>query len=144
MPYWTPACLLTNNGPQFVSRFYEILCMFLEVKHVMTTANHPQIHGQAELYIKTIITPLHHYAAKHERDLDLFVQPLTGAYNAEAPHTIGMTTSSLAISLQPGVLAAFVRPTALPTDTKSEPLPKCCATSFYPLYQKSGTTATSE
>lgn len=74
VPYGTPAFLLADNGPQFVSKLFEMLCSFLGVKHLSITACHPQTSGQAERYNKTIVGRLCHYFAGHQRNSDLFVQ----------------------------------------------------------------------
>lgn len=50
MPYGIPAFLLTDNGPHFIRTVSETLCKFLGMKPLMTTANNPKTHGQAERY----------------------------------------------------------------------------------------------
>lgn len=47
-PYGIPDHLLTVKGSPFVSRFFAALCGFLGLKHLKTTAFHPQTYGQAE------------------------------------------------------------------------------------------------
>lgn len=79
IPYGIPKYLLTDNGPQFTSKFFAMICSLLGVKHLTTTAYHPQTKGQVEHYNKTIVTRLRHYVAEHQRDWDTLVQPLTYA-----------------------------------------------------------------
>lgn len=55
----------------------------LQGKNLMATAYNLKANGQVVMYKKTIVTRFHHYIAEQQRDLDLFVQPLTYAYNTE-------------------------------------------------------------
>lgn len=84
--------LLAENRPQIVRKFFETLRTFLGVKDLTTTAYHPQANGQAERYNKIIVPRLRHHVAEHQRNWDLFVQPLTYAYNTQVPHPTGMTS----------------------------------------------------
>jgi len=43
-----PRTILSNRGPQFVSRFIEELTKALGTKQMLSTAYHPQIDGQME------------------------------------------------------------------------------------------------
>ena len=43
-----PKAILSNRGPQFVSRFIEDLIKALETKRMLSTAYHPQTDGQME------------------------------------------------------------------------------------------------
>lgn len=40
--YGGPRYLLTDNGKQFVAKFFESVCGMLGVNHFLTTAHHPQ------------------------------------------------------------------------------------------------------
>jgi len=79
IPYGIPEQILSDNGKQFVSKFFAALCAFLGAKLTTTTAYHPQCNGQTERYNKTIIARLRHYVDEHQSDWDEFVQPLTYA-----------------------------------------------------------------
>lgn len=96
------------------------VCMFLELKHLTTTASHPQTDGQAERNNKTIFVRLHHHIAEHNLDWYPFVQPLTYKYNAQVHCTTGTTPFSFAFSRQPLGRATFVTPTTMQTDARSE------------------------
>lgn len=43
--YRIPEHLVTENGPQFMSAFFAILCGFLGLKHLTTAAYHTQTNG---------------------------------------------------------------------------------------------------
>lgn len=69
---------------QFLSKFFGSLCTYIKTKHMKTTEYNSQTNRQVERYDKTIVACLRHYVATHRRDWDLFVQPLTYAYNTQA------------------------------------------------------------
>lgn len=56
IPIGIKSYLLTENGPQFVSKFFASVCGNLRVKHLMTTAHHSQTSGQAKRFNRTIVT----------------------------------------------------------------------------------------
>lgn len=66
-PYGIPAFFLTENGPQFVRKFFKTLCTFLDIRHLRTTAYDFQIIGRAECNNNTISAKMHHYVVKHQR-----------------------------------------------------------------------------
>lgn len=86
---------LTDNDTKFVSKFFATLCSFLGVKHLTTTAYHPQPDGQAERFNKTVITRPRHYVAEHQHNWDTLVKPLTYAYNTQGHESTYVTPYSL-------------------------------------------------
>lgn len=46
VPYGIPSFLSTENGPQFVGKLFENLCLDLNVEYLTTTTYHPQKTGQ--------------------------------------------------------------------------------------------------
>ena len=46
--YGLPVSILSENGPQFVAKFFEAVCLTLGLKHVTTTAYQSQTNGQKE------------------------------------------------------------------------------------------------
>ena len=53
IPYGLPVSILSDNGPQFVAKFFEAVCLTLGLKQVTSTAYHPQTNGQTERYNHT-------------------------------------------------------------------------------------------
>lgn len=68
---------LTDNGSHFFSRFFELQWAFFGTKHRTTTAYLLQNIKIVEHCNKTIVTRLQHYVADHQRDRDIYVQPMT-------------------------------------------------------------------
>jgi len=121
MPYGIPASVLSDNGPQFVSKFMGAVCGILGVKQLTTTAYHPQTNGQTERYNKTIVARLRHYVAENQADWDEYVQPLTYAYNAQVHRSTRVPPFALVLSRNPPGPAQVIPPTAQPSDA-SPPL----------------------
>lgn len=58
--YGTQTHLLTDIGPEFVSKFLGAVCGYLRVQHLTTTPYHPYINSQVERFNKTIVDQLQH------------------------------------------------------------------------------------
>lgn len=65
--------VLTDNGPQFTSKFFQEIFEELGVKPLTTTECRPETNGQVERFNATIILRLCHYIAKHQQDWDSHV-----------------------------------------------------------------------
>lgn len=81
--YGIYSSLLSNNGPQFFSKFSRSFFSSTGKKLKTTTAHHPQTKGQKYWYTKTIISKLRHYFNEHKSDWDISVKPFTYWYNSQ-------------------------------------------------------------
>lgn len=90
--------MLTDNEHKFVACSFRIVCTVLGIGRTPITAYHPQTNGQAERYNKTLEARLRHYVSEHQDDLDLYVQPLTYAYNSQIHKTAVTSPFSLSLS----------------------------------------------
>ena len=107
--YGAPSYVLTDNGPQFAAKLFEAVCIMICIKHVITTAYHPQTNGQVERFDKTLAAKIRHYVAEHQKDWDEFVQPLTYAYDMQVHRSTGTTPFELVLSRHPsGILTESV------------------------------------
>jgi len=61
--YGPPDRILSDQGPQFMSNFFNALSQMLGIETVRTTAYHPQTNGQVERYNGTMTTQLRNYVA---------------------------------------------------------------------------------
>lgn len=75
--YGISACLLTEKGLQFVSKFFAAVTMHLGISHLKTTTYLSPTSGQVERFNKTIVARLEHYVAEHQTVLNQYVQLLT-------------------------------------------------------------------
>lgn len=62
--YGIPMYLQTDTGTQIVSQFFAVVCAPLGAKHLTIKPYHSQGNGQAEQFIKTILTRLRHNVAE--------------------------------------------------------------------------------
>lgn len=63
-----PAYFLTDSGLQIVSKFPTLVCGYLSVKHLTTTAYHPQTNGQSEQFDRAIVIHPWHNVVEHQED----------------------------------------------------------------------------
>jgi transposase InsO family protein len=66
-----PRTLLSDNGPCFASRFFQVLKKVLGVKHVFTSAYRPTTNGQVERCNATLVDTITHFAREKDWDLSL-------------------------------------------------------------------------
>lgn len=107
--------LLTDNSTQFDSKFNGTICTHFGILHVKRTA-HPQTNKQVNRYKKAIVTRLCHYAATHQRDWDLVLQPLTYASRTQVHRSINITFFCLVHTRRPPGPTTFENLSALATD----------------------------
>lgn len=88
--YGPPGTILSDNGPQFRSKFFQGVCSFLGVKNLYTTTYHPQTNGQVERYNRTILGQLRTYVEDHQDQWDNVVSMLTLAYNSRPQQSTGV------------------------------------------------------
>jgi transposase InsO family protein len=118
--YGAPLSLLTDNGPQFTSKFFQAVCAELGVKKVFTTAYHPQTNGQVERYNRTILSALRGYVARRQDDWDEYTSTLTYAYNCRVHSTLGMPPFELALTRPPTTTSLHDLPRDEELDPKTE------------------------
>ena len=66
--YGTPKETLTENGPQFASKFLRETCQVLGIANSFTSAYHPQTNGQAERSNRTLTAMLRCYVDENPQD----------------------------------------------------------------------------
>jgi transposase InsO family protein len=96
--YGPPVVLLTDNGTQFVSKFFQTVCKILGVKQVFTTAYHPQTNGQCERFNRTVLSSITNYVSDNQDDWDELSSLATYAYNTTVHSSTGFTPYELTFS----------------------------------------------
>ena len=71
-----PSELISDNGRQFSSRFFQEVCGILTIHNVFITTYHPQTNAQAERVNRTIEAAIRSYTNDHPRDWDLYTPAL--------------------------------------------------------------------
>jgi len=88
--YGPPATVLSDNGPQFRSTFFQGVCSLLGISNRYSTTYHPQTNGQVERYNRTIVGPLRTYLGDHQDGWDELVAMLKLAYNSRPQQSTGV------------------------------------------------------
>jgi len=88
--YGPPATVLSDNGPQFRSTFFQGVCSLLGISNRYSTTYHPQTNGQVERYNRTIVGQLRTYVEDHQDRWDVLVSMLTLAYNSRPQQSTGV------------------------------------------------------
>ncbi|CDF32578.1 unnamed protein product [Chondrus crispus] len=109
-PYGPPASLLSDNGGQFASKFFQKICQIMGIRNLFTTAYHPQTNGQVERFNQTILSRIRHYVVEHQKTRDEYCGPLTYAYNTQVHRSTGCTPFELVLSRPPGPVALEYTP----------------------------------
>jgi len=99
--YGIPDTVLTDNGPQFASVYYQGILGLLGIASNYTSPYHPQTDGQVERDNRTLVRQLCCYVAEHQAEWDRYLSLLTTAYNTQVHSSTGQ------------VPFAFVSPTRL-------------------------------
>jgi len=77
--YGIPDSVLTDNGPQFASVYYQGILGLLGIASNYTSPYHPQTNGQVERYKRTLVRQLRCYIAEHQKEWDIHRSLLTTA-----------------------------------------------------------------
>lgn len=95
--YGPPDVLLSDQGSQFMSKFFIAVCRTLGIETRESTPYHPQTNGQVERYNRTIIKQLRHYVADNPQRWDELLPILTYAYNTQPHRSTGVAPFELVI-----------------------------------------------
>jgi len=95
LDYWVAtygplATVLSDNGPQFRSTFFQGVFSLLGISNRYATTYHPQTNGQVERYNRTIVGKLRKYVEDHQDRWDELVSMLTLAYNSRPQQSTGV------------------------------------------------------
>ncbi len=86
-----PESIVTDQGLLFISKFWSLLCYFLNIKRKLSTAFHPQTDGQTERQNSTIEAYLRAFVNWEQdnwaRLLSMAEFPYNNAKNASTSHT---------------------------------------------------------
>ena len=86
--FGVPLIILTDNGPQFASKFLQQVSAVLGVHQRFTSAYHPATNGQAERFNRTVLAMLSHYVGA-SLDWDKVLGPVMAAYNSTVHSSTG-------------------------------------------------------
>lgn len=95
--YGPPDVLLSDQGSQFMSKFFLAVCRTLGIEKRESTPYHPQTNGQVERYNRTIVKQIRHYVADNPRMWDELLPILTYAYNTQPHRSTGIAPFEMVI-----------------------------------------------
>jgi hypothetical protein len=96
--YGISLLLLTDNGTQFIFKFFQNVCRLLGVKQLITTAYHSSTNGQVERFNQTVLKSVTHFVYEHQDDWDEISGVATYAYNTTIQSTTGFTPFEMILS----------------------------------------------
>ena len=109
--YGIPNVLLTDNGSQFLAKFFQTFCKILGIKQVFTSAYRPSTNGQTERFNRTVVEYMGAYVSEHQRDWDELAAIATYAYNVKPHSSTGYTPFELVTSVPQSSLLAQLEST---------------------------------
>jgi len=77
--YGPPATVVSDNGRQVRSTFFQRVCSLLGISNRYSTTYHPQTNGQVERYNRTIVCQLRTYVEDHQDRCDELVSIVGGS-----------------------------------------------------------------
>jgi len=88
--YGPPATVLSENGTQFRSTFFQGVCSLLGISNRYSTPYHQQTKGRVERYNQTIVGQLRKHVEDHQDRWDELVPMLTLVYNSRPQKSTGV------------------------------------------------------
>ena len=73
--YGPPDTVLTDNGPEFASLFFQGVCNLMGIRNLYTSTYHPQTNGQVERFNKTLVDMFMHDVSRSTRTTGTSLSP---------------------------------------------------------------------
>jgi hypothetical protein len=105
-----PEVILTDQAANFCSSLMKNICTLLKIKHIRTTAYHPQSNGSLERFHRDLKTYLLQFTS--EREWDQLLQVATFAYNTTVNSATGHTPFYLMFGRAARIPSSFFQPPA--------------------------------
>ena len=87
--FGTPKKLMTDRGPQFISKTMKCICESLGIHQAMSTPYHPQTDGQTEWVNQEMEQMLCIYAERNPKEWTIWLPIVQMAYNTRLHTSIG-------------------------------------------------------
>ena len=121
--YGPLATVMSNNGPQFRSTFFQGVCSLLGITNWYSKTNHPQTKRKVESYNRTILGQLRTYVEDHQDRWDDLVSMLTLAYNSQ-PHQSTVVAPLKFFTPEPGRILSVERIFGSPAPEEKDGSPR--------------------
>ena len=103
-----PLAIHSDQGRTFESKIFMELCRMLEVRKTRTSVRNPRGNGQAERFNRTLLRMIKAYLCGEQKEWDLHLGCLAGAYRATPNESTGMTPHLLTIGREVRLPAELV------------------------------------
>ncbi|KAL4136459.1 hypothetical protein QTP88_008007 [Uroleucon formosanum] len=84
-----PDSILTDQGPDFLSKIFQACCKLLQIETFKTTAYHPQSNGALERSHRTLTEYLRHFVSEQKQNWDQYIAYAMFVYNSSIHATTG-------------------------------------------------------
>ena len=103
-----PEVILSDRGPQFTARFWQLWCKALGISPNLSTSFHPQTNGQTERLNQTLKQYLQCYALKAEESWVGLLWVAELAYNNLTPRSTGTSPYMATYGYHPRILPVLI------------------------------------
>ena len=103
-----PLSVHSDQGRTYESQVFKQLCRMLEIRKTRTSPRHPQGNGQSERFNRTLLRMVKAYLCGEQRDWDLHLGCLAGAYRATPNESTKLSPNLLAIGREVRLPAELV------------------------------------
>ena len=98
----------SDQGRTYESQVFKQLCRMLEIRKTRTSPRHPQGNGQSERFNRTLLRMVKAYLCGEQRDWDLHLGCLAGAYRATPNESTKLSPNLLTIGREVRLPAELV------------------------------------
>ena len=103
-----PLSIHSDQGRTYESRIFKEMCRMLEVRKTRTSVRNPKGNGQSERFNRTLIKMIKAYLCGEQKNWDLHLGCLAGAYRATPNESTKMTPNLLTIGREVRLPAELV------------------------------------
>lgn len=105
-----PQTILTDQGTNFLSQLMKSVSKLFKLKHIQTTAYHPQSNGSLERSHQTLIQYLRHFINENQTDWDNWLPMATFAFNTTIHSSTKYTPYELVFGYLPRLPTSITQP----------------------------------
>ncbi len=112
-----PEYIVSDRGPQFISRVWRAFCSLLGVTISLSSGYHPQSNGQTERKIQEIGRYLHTFCHGHQNSWNRFLAWAEYAQNSLRQPSMNLTPFQCVLCYQPPLFPWSGEPSEVPSVT---------------------------